>query len=51
MNFPTRSAALLFATAATFAGVPQQAKAELPKASQDVLQAIQFLHNACNENV
>jgi len=51
MNFPTRSAALLFATAATFAGVPQQAKAELPKASQDVLQAIQFLHKACNENV
>jgi len=51
MNFPTRSAALLFATAATFAGVPQQAKAELPQASQDVLQAIQFLHNACNENI
>ena len=51
MNFPSRSVAVIMAAAATLTAAPQQAKAELPQASQDVLQAIQFLHNACNENI
>jgi len=51
MNFPTRSIAVIMAAAATFTAAPQQAKAELPQASQEVLEAIQFLRAACNENI
>jgi hypothetical protein len=51
MNFSSRSLAVTMAVAATFTAAPQQAKAELPQASQDVLEAIQFLRTACNENI
>ena len=51
MNFPARSVAMIMAAIGTFTAVPQQAKAELPQASQDVLEAIQFLRKACNENI
>ena len=51
MNFPSRSVAVIMAAAATFTAAPQQAKAELPQGSQDLLEAIQFLRTACNENI
>ena len=51
MNFPSRSVAVIMAAAATFTAAPQQAKAELPQASKEVLEAIQFLRTACNENI
>ena len=51
MNFPTRSAALIFAAAATFAGVPQKAEAAPASNAQTVTEAIATFKKACNENI
>jgi len=51
MNFPTRSAALLFVAAATFTGVPQNAEAAPASKARTVSEAIAAFNQACDENI